>query len=90
MTPSRTESLGVDGHLGVRIQRTVREEASMHTQASAGREAVSRVPEHRVGAVDPGACWGPLPCPPLLARDLHCSALLALLRVVRPSQVVLT
>jgi len=87
--PSRTESLGVDGHLGVRIQRTVQEEASTRTQASAGREAVSRVPEQRAGAVDPGARWGPLPCPPPLARDLHCGALLALL-VVCPAQVILT
>lgn len=90
MSPSRTESLGVDGNLSVRIQRTVREEASMRAQASAGREALSQAPEQRTGAADPGARWGWLPCPPLLVWDLCYGALLPLLIVVCPAQVILT
>lgn len=58
MSPSRTESLGVDGNLSVRIQRTVREEASMRAQAF-GRQG-SAQPDARAedGAVDPGAPGG--------------------------------
>lgn len=47
ISPSRTGSLSVNSHLSVRSQRTVGEKDSVHTQASAGREAVSRVPEQR-------------------------------------------
>lgn len=70
ISPSRAESLGVDGHPSVRIQRTVGEEASTCTKASAGREAVSQVPEQRPGAADADACCGRFPCPPPLAWDL--------------------
>lgn len=79
MSPSRTESLGVDGNLSVRIQSTVREEASMRAQALAGREALSRAPEQRTEAADPGTRWGRLPRPPQPVWDLCCGALLALL-----------
>lgn len=77
ISPSRAESLGVDGHPSVRIQRTVGEEASTCTKASAGREAVSQVLEQRPGAADADAHCGRFPCPPPLAWDL--AAVLSLL-----------
>lgn len=62
----------------------------MHAQALAGREALSQAPEQRTEAADPGARWERLPCPPLLIWDLGCGALLTLLVLVCPAQVILT